>query len=212
MSFVGETSKVMCRHHMLPTVPVTSHCWFNPEHLAELGFVEFLSFILSLSTLLTRWLTGQESPARAGGRGSMPESGRSPGGRNSYPLQYSCLEHPMDTGAWWPTVHGVAESRKWLSTHSQFPLMERQVGTFLWGFLFFYFLLEFIVALPCYISFCCTGKWIDYSRTHRSPLLLDFLPIQVTTERGVDFPVLYSRISLVIYFIQSINNVWASQW
>ena len=76
----------------------------------------------------------------------------------------------------------------------------------------FNFLLEFIAALPCYISFCCTGKWIGYSHTHRSPLLLDFLPIQVATERGVDFPVLYSRISLVIYFMQSINNVWASQW
>ena len=37
-------------------------------------------------------------------------SGRSPGGRNGSPLQYSCLENPMDTGASGATVHGVAES------------------------------------------------------------------------------------------------------
>jgi len=46
----------------------------------------------------------------AGDTGSIPESGRSPGGGNGNPLLYSCLENPMDTGAWWATVHGVAES------------------------------------------------------------------------------------------------------
>ena len=38
------------------------------------------------------------------------ESGRSPGGGNGKPLQYSCLENPMDRGAWWVIVHRVAES------------------------------------------------------------------------------------------------------
>ena len=42
--------------------------------------------------------------------GSIPGLGRSPGEGNSNPLQYSCLENPMDRGAWWATVHGVAES------------------------------------------------------------------------------------------------------
>ena len=42
--------------------------------------------------------------------GSIPELGGSPGGGNSNPLQYSCLENSMDWGAWWATVHGVAES------------------------------------------------------------------------------------------------------
>ena len=41
--------------------------------------------------------------------GSIPGSGRSPGGGNGNPLQCSCLENPMDRGAWWATVHGVAE-------------------------------------------------------------------------------------------------------
>ena len=46
-------------------------------------------------------------PANAG---SIPGSGRYSGGRNSIPLQYSCLENPTDTGAWRATVHRYAES------------------------------------------------------------------------------------------------------
>ena len=39
-----------------------------------------------------------------------PESERSPGGQHGNPLQYSCLENPMDKGAWWATVHRVSGS------------------------------------------------------------------------------------------------------
>ena len=52
-------------------------------------------------------------PANAGNvRGSslIPGSGRSPGKGNGNPLQYSCLENPMDRGAWWAIVHRVAET------------------------------------------------------------------------------------------------------
>ena len=42
--------------------------------------------------------------------GSIPESGRHPGEGNGNPPQYSCLENPMDRGAWWAIVHGVAKS------------------------------------------------------------------------------------------------------
>ena len=48
-------------------------------------------------------------PANAGDLGSITGSGRSTGGRNGNPLQNSCLENPMDRGAWWATVHGVTE-------------------------------------------------------------------------------------------------------
>ena len=48
-------------------------------------------------------------PANAGDMGSIPGLGRSPGEGNGNPLQYSCLGNPMDRGAWWTTVHGVAE-------------------------------------------------------------------------------------------------------
>ena len=46
---------------------------------------------------------------------SIPGSGRSPGGGNGNPLQYSCLERPMDRGAWWAKVHGVTKSQTQLS-------------------------------------------------------------------------------------------------
>ena len=48
-------------------------------------------------------------PANAGDAGSISGSGRSPGGGNDNSVQYSCLRNPMDRGAWWATVHGVAK-------------------------------------------------------------------------------------------------------
>ena len=48
-------------------------------------------------------------PAKAGDLGSIPGSGRFPGEENSYPLQYICLENPIDRGSWRATVHGVAK-------------------------------------------------------------------------------------------------------
>ena len=52
-------------------------------------------------------------PVNAGNLGEaclIPGSGRSPGGGNGNPLQYLCLENPMDRGAWWATVQEVTES------------------------------------------------------------------------------------------------------
>ena len=59
-------------------------------------------------------------PANAGDTrdaGSIPGLERSPGEVNGNPLQYSCLENPMDRGAWRATVSGVAKSQTWLCTH-----------------------------------------------------------------------------------------------
>ena len=58
---------------------------------------------------------GKETACNAGDLGSIPGLGRSPGEGNGNPLQYSCLENPMDRGAWWATVHGVAKSQTRLS-------------------------------------------------------------------------------------------------
>ena len=52
-------------------------------------------------------LAGKEFACNAGDLGSIPGSWRSPGGENGTTLQYSCLENPMDRGAWQATVHGV---------------------------------------------------------------------------------------------------------
>ena len=63
---------------------------------------------------LPQWLSNKESTCNAGSKsdvGSIPGSERPPGGGHDNPLQYSCLENPMDRGAWWATVHEVANSR-----------------------------------------------------------------------------------------------------
>ena len=56
------------------------------------------------------YLEHKESTCNAGDPGSIPALGRSPGGVHGNPLQYSCLENPMDRGAWWAAVYGVAQS------------------------------------------------------------------------------------------------------
>ena len=58
---------------------------------------------------------GKESACNAGDLGSIPRLERSTGEGNGNPLQYSCLENPMDRGAWQATVHGVAKSQTWLT-------------------------------------------------------------------------------------------------
>jgi len=56
-------------------------------------------------------------PANAGDTGSIPGSGRSPGGGHGNPVQYSCLENPMDREAWWSTIHGVTRVGHDLATN-----------------------------------------------------------------------------------------------
>ena len=71
-----------------------------------------------LFNILSRFVMGfpggsevKVSAWNAGDPGSIPGSGRSPGEGNGNPLQYSCLENPMEGGAWWAAVHGVAKSQ-----------------------------------------------------------------------------------------------------
>ena len=79
------------------------------------------SYLLWASQLA---LMVKNRPANAGDvrdMGSIPGSGRSPGGGHSHPLQYSCLQSPMDRGAWQAQVHRVWKSQtwlKWLSMHA----------------------------------------------------------------------------------------------
>ena len=71
-------------------------------------------------------------PASAGGVGYIPGSGRAPGGGNGTPLQYSCLENPMDGGAWKAAVHRVAKSRTRLRNFTltfHFHALEKEMAT-----------------------------------------------------------------------------------
>ena len=80
-------------------------------------------------THATWWLRGRNVCLRCGRRGF----GTSPGEGNGSPLQYSCLENPMDRGAWWAAVHGVSKSQTRLSDftsfHFHFPAL--YTGSFL---------------------------------------------------------------------------------
>ena len=60
--------------------------------------------------------------------GLIPVSGRSPWEGNSNSLQYSCLENPMDRGAWWAAVHRVAQSQTWLKKLSMH-VLEKEMAT-----------------------------------------------------------------------------------
>ena len=70
---------------------------------------------LSKDTHLPGGSDGKESDCNAGVPGSIPELGRSPGKRNGYPLQYSCLDNLMDREAWWDMVHGITKSQTQVS-------------------------------------------------------------------------------------------------
>ena len=70
--------------------------------LVESPFYHFLVSLVAQRLKASAW--------NAGDPDSVPGSGRSPGEGNGNPLQYSCLENPMEGGAWWATVHGVARS------------------------------------------------------------------------------------------------------
>ena len=63
----------------------------------------------------SRWCSGKEASAKAGD--ADPWVGKIPWRRKWQPNQYSCLENSMDRGTWWATVHVVAKSQTWLSTH-----------------------------------------------------------------------------------------------
>ena len=75
---------------------------------------------------------GKVSAYNAGDPDLIPGSGRYPGDGNGSPLQYSCLENPMDEGAWRATVSGVARSRTRLSNFTftfHFPALEKEMAT-----------------------------------------------------------------------------------
>ena len=74
-----------------------------------------------MNTIDTNGSVVKNPPANvgdSGDMGSIPGSGRSPGGGNGNPLQFSCLENPMDRGPWWAAAQGVTKSQTQLNVHT----------------------------------------------------------------------------------------------
>ena len=77
----------------------------------NINSINFTGLLRESNDLLYGGSDGKESTCNAGDLGSISGSGRSPGEGNGNPLQYSCLENPMDKGAWWAIVPGVTKSQ-----------------------------------------------------------------------------------------------------
>ena len=72
-----------------------------------------------------------ESACSAGDPGSIPGLGRSPGEENGNPLQYSCLENPMERGVWQSTVYGVAKRHDWATSQAKSGMLRTYFYNFL---------------------------------------------------------------------------------
>ena len=111
-------------------IALTRHTSFgNGKSLLFITWSRFvIAFLARNKHLLTSWRlliwgfprssVGKESSCSAGDPGSIPGSGRSPGEENGNPLQYSCLDNPVDRGAWRATAHGVTRVGQDLVTKS----------------------------------------------------------------------------------------------
>ena len=91
---------------------VQKHQFFSAQLSSQSNFKKWkltgrMSWVLDLLSLqslrLSQWLSGKEFACNAGDTGLIPGSGRSPGVGNGNPLQNSCLENPINRGAWWVT-------------------------------------------------------------------------------------------------------------
>ena len=103
----------------LQVLPMHEHVWLLLS-FSWVCYKEYLKNIVQLQYPLgfPGSSSDKESACQtrvAGGAGLIPGSGRSPGGRNSNPLQCSCLGNLMDGGAWWETAHRVTKSQTQLS-------------------------------------------------------------------------------------------------
>ena len=98
--------------------------WFiriQPISLFSRTFLNFFYMLHFLGRFLQRLQSGKESACVTGDLGSIPGSGRSAGGRNGNPLQYSFPENLMDRGAWQATVHGSQRVvYNWVTRHAYF--------------------------------------------------------------------------------------------
>ena len=118
---------------------------------------------------LPQWLSDKESAWNAGDMGSVPGSGRPPGGGNGNPLQYSCLRNSTGRGAGRTTVHGVTTTKTtiwhvvthtWASTHTYMLWLFFSLGVIILYTLFYNLLFSLNISWAFFHSKTYVLKWI----------------------------------------------------
>ena len=161
----------------LPTIP---QLFYPIIYLYQYGLLDGLP----------RWLSGKESTSNVGDLGLIPGSRRTPGEGNGNPLQYSCLENPMDRGAWRATVHGVTKSWTQLSTS-----MHRLLDI--------YFIIWVIIntTLFCCLWYSSFGHWE----------LIQLTPVSLWHTSIVSFFFFFSSLSQSQNGQGSSDSTWARE-
>ena len=136
--FIFKNFFILCNRYRISNTKVSAYLYYlwNFLNVSLLSMMLAADLVIILFILKNFLFTGcygasqvalvvKNSPTKTGDitdTGLIPESGRSPGGWDGNPLKYSCLENPMDRGAWQAAVHDVAKSRTqlmWLSMRAQ---------------------------------------------------------------------------------------------
>ena len=123
------------------------------ESVLSISFIFKIYFYFLLEYWFPRWLSDKYPPTNARDSGSIPGLGRSPGEGNGNPLQYSCLDNPMDRGAWGLQPMGsqrVGCDWAHTCTHAHTHVRVR----------------THTADLQCCVSFTCTAKWVSYIYTY----------------------------------------------
>ena len=109
----------------------------------------------------------KESVCDVGDLGLIPGLGRSPGGGHGNWLQYSCLENPMDRGAWRATVHGISKSGIWLSDQPQHSIWVKRIKEA-------WYITEFLLLEALLMNVVFTSTWWHRVRHNWTTELMDY--------------------------------------
>ena len=90
---------------------VLDNRWSSDWHRIHLSLPKLCKLLWIFTNISPCSSDSKESACNVGDLGLIPGSGRSPGEGNDNPFECSCLENPMDRGAWWATVHGILQAR-----------------------------------------------------------------------------------------------------
>ena len=158
--------------NLIPSIGRRSPTTGPPGKSLQSGHCFVVVLYLPNMTWPPTWLVfpsgsdSKESACKAGDQGLTPGSEKSPGEGNGNPLQYSCLEIPMDGGGWQAPIYGVAKSQTRLSNwHTHTPYIPPPTHThstpIVTSDLSLSLLVEFVVCFPCAKLTSLFGKWIQ---------------------------------------------------